>query len=98
MNQLKQISTKLDVIAAALEPQSEPSSRARVPVFPPRARPFNPELSAKLDTLLVLEESAETLSERRFWRNLRERESGKIYNKFSYVGGCNEHQRISSAF
>ena len=98
MNQLKQINTKLDVITESLEPQSEPISHVRVPAFPPRARQFDAELSHRIDRFLALEESAETPSEREFWRNLRERESNKIYNKLSYVGGKHEHQRVPSAF
>ena len=98
MNKLQQISAKLDVITESLEPQPEPISRTRIPVFPPRARRFDPELSRRIDRLIALEENAETPSERAFWRNLREQESNKIYNKLSYVGGKHEHQRVSSAF
>ena len=98
MNKLQQISAKLDVITESLESPTEPSSKVRVPIFPPRARRFDPELSRRIDRLLVLEEEAETPSERRFWRNLRERESSKIHDKFSYVGGYDGNKRISSAF
>ena len=98
MNQLKQISTKLDVITELLESSPGPVSHVRVPIFPPRARRFDPDLSRRIDRLIALEESAETPFERAFWRNLREQESNKIYNKLSYVGGNHEHQRISSAF
>ena len=90
IKELDRLRAKLDAILAGLE--------GRTPVFPPRARPFNPELSAKLDTLLVLEEDAETLSERELWRNLRERESTKIYSKFEYVGGNDGYKRVSGAF
>ena len=97
MNQLKQINTKLDVITESLEPQSEPISHVQVPVFPPRARRFDPDLSRRIDRLIALEENAETPSERAFWRNLREQESNKIYDKFD-VGGKYANQRVSSAF
>ena len=97
MNQLKQISTKLDVITESLESSPGPVSHVRVPAYPPRARRFDPDLSHRIDRLIALEESAETLSERRFWRNLRERESNKIYDKFD-VGGKYANQRVSSAF
>jgi hypothetical protein len=92
----QKLQVELDDILDEYARWNAPRPRGQIPIFPLRAKRFDPELSKRLDKLLTWEEGAETPSERELWRNLRERESLKI--KYLYFGGQNASNKVPNVF